>query len=163
MNKNKFITKDLKKFIFLVLLAIILIISIIYLDYVFVYTLCDSTSSHDFVNDDTNRASNENGVSKISSLYNSFRCRVSWYVLDKGNGIYTSYNEFKRNWDTNTRLIDIIKADFKRSVAEARAMRKRNNTYDEQMSKIREARRVEEARKYIEKRVEQFKYTQNRK
>jgi hypothetical protein len=42
-------------------------------------------------------------------------------------------------------------------------MRKRNNTYDEQMSKIREARRVEEARKYIEKRVEQFKYTQNRK
>lgn len=160
MNKNNQdnFYKDLKVFLFLVSLAIMLIISILYLNSISFEYVCDSTSSHDFVNEDSDRIPNEGVVFKISSVYNSFKRRLSWYALDKDTGRYNSYDEYKKTWNTNTRIWDIIKADFKKSQAEAWARRRRTNAYDHQVWEIRWARRDAEDQERNERRKAAYEY-----
>jgi hypothetical protein len=159
IKKNNILSKDFKNFIFLVYLGLILLISIWYLDSLFLESLCDSTSVHDFVND-TVIISSEGEVSKFTRLYNSFKCKVSWYALDKDNPLYSSYNEYKKSWNTNTRLRDIIKADLARSRAETLASINRKKKYDDLIWKSKWARRVNETFRYNEKRRAAYEYSQ---
>lgn len=157
-NNKNFLSKDLKVFFLLVFLAIILIISLLYLDNTSMEYLCDSTSSHDFVNEDSDRVPSEGGIFKISSLYNSFKRRLSWYALDKDSGKYNSYIEFKNNWDTKTRLWDIIKADLEKSRADTRARRRYTDAYDRRRWEFKWARRAAEDRSRFERRSAAFRY-----
>jgi len=152
-TKNKFfLPKDFIIFLFIVSLAIMLTISIFYLDGLFVEYVCDSVSSHDFVVNETERIPNENKVSHISKIYTSFKCRMSWYILDRDNGLYSSYSEYKKNWDTSTRLRDIIKADLARSQAETWASKERKKAYDRAVWESKWERRANEAQRDYERR-----------
>ena len=95
IKNNLFLSKDFKIFLCIISLTVLLIITILYLDNIFVEYVCDSTSSHDFIHNETDATSNEEKVSPISKIYTSFKCRMSWYILDRGNGVYNSYNEYK--------------------------------------------------------------------
>lgn len=138
--KNFYIPKDFLVFLFLVSLIILLVISVWYLEGIFLENMCDSNSLHDFIiNNSDNRTSDRHEEFNNFSFYTSFKCRLSWYVLDKSSGKYSSFNEYKRNWDSSIRLRDIIKADLDRSRAVARKENERTRNAINRNCEIRQA------------------------
>jgi len=149
-------------FLFFVYLALISVIVFLYLDNLFIECLCDSTSHHDFVIEDTDKVPSEHEVSKIFRLYNSFKCRLSWFV-DKNNGISSSYNEYKKSWNTSIRLRDIIKADLAKSRSDTLASINKKKLFDKQVWEAKWARRANEAQRDYVRREKMYNFNRNNK
>lgn len=162
MYKLKNNISNLKNLIYFVYLALILIIIILYFDSLLIASVCDNTSVHEFINNDTDVVSYQDEVSKTTKIYNSFKCRLSWFI-DKNDSIYNTYNEYKKNWDTNTSLIDIIKADLAKSRADTLASINKKKKFDRQIWAAKWARRAEEDQRYYKRNERMFNYFKRKK
>jgi hypothetical protein len=119
-NNTRFIFAWLLKTIKQIFLFIILFVFICYLDGV---TCCDSISNSANLGGENDQMGNLS--SNINSLPLGIKClallkkyknigrRKLYYVsCVKGKGTFTSYNEFKRYWDPNTKIVPEIKRNI---------------------------------------------------
>lgn len=61
-----------------------------------------------------------NGASKIGSLYVHYedvaRRHIFWNLIEEGTGNFESYSEFKKSWDSKTKIWDEMKKKIKKDI-----------------------------------------------
>ncbi len=104
-------------FVYIIWVFLYLYYSIYFSDFL----LCDSgENTGDFINTtDASNVENDNNTHIVPivpkpKLLDRIRCKITWKISGQFSELYTSYEDYKKSWDSST-IWGKIKSDFIRS------------------------------------------------
>ncbi len=107
------------------IVIIVIIFNILDCDSYLIY--CDSNEPIDefFIEDNLNESLLNSNYSKdahCSSILGKYKNigkrKIAWHILEKDKGNFSSYKEYKKSWDPNTRILSEIRKQVRLDIRE---------------------------------------------